>query len=917
MSTASENKSKKYICAGILAHVDAGKTTLSESLLYVSGMIRKMGRVDKGDAFLDTYELERARGITIFSKQALLRMEHTDITLLDTPGHVDFSAEMERTLQVLDYAVLVISGSDGVQGHTRTLWRLLEKYRIPVFLFVNKMDQPGTDRESLTEQLKQTLDENCLDFTKNGTEEFYENIAMCEEETLEYFLEHGNVEEEQIGRLIAERKAFPCFFGSALKLTGVETFLKSFERYTRQPDYPQEFGAKVFKIARDSQGNRLTFLKITGGKLRVKMPLADSQEKVNQIRLYSGEKYETVPEGEAGMVCAVTGLSEVHPGMGLGTEPDSDMPFLTPVLTYRMILPEGCDTVSALSSLYQLQEEEPELHIVWREQLQEIQVQIMGEVQLEILKSLIAERFGMEVSFDTGNILYKETIKVPVEGVGHYEPLRHYAEVHLLMEPGKPGSGLLFDTCCSEDVLDRNWQRLVLSHLAEKEHRGVLTGSPITDMKITLTAGRAHLKHTEGGDFRQATYRAVRQGLMEAESVLLEPYYEFRLEVPENMVGRAMTDIERMHGSAEAPQISDGIALFVGSAPVAAMGNYQREVISYTKGNGRLFCTLKGYEPCHNQAEIIEQLGYEPERDVDNPPDSVFCAHGAGILVKWNQVKEHMHVESPVFWQQGNEEDFSENGQGKAKTALKEEDGLWQEEPWIGEEEVEAILSHTLNANKGKREAGRRNYHRKKPLSGNNERKVSSVIRTYEKKSSQEEYMLVDGYNVIFAWEELRELAKDNIDGARGRLLDILSNYQGIRQCHLIVVFDAYRVQRHQTEIMDYHNIHVVFTKEAETADQYIEKFAHQHAKEYRVTVATSDGLEQVIIRGQGCILISARELLEEIQKSVEDVRQEYDKKQEKGRNYLGSSIPAEIEETVSKNEKEEAGRKDRREDLP
>lgn len=917
MSTASENKSKKYICAGILAHVDAGKTTLSESLLYVSGMIRKMGRVDKGDAFLDTYELERARGITIFSKQALLRMEHTDITLLDTPGHVDFSAEMERTLQVLDYAVLVISGSDGVQGHTRTLWRLLEKYRIPVFLFVNKMDQPGTDKSALLEQLKGALNENCLDFTENGTEKFYENIAMCGEEALEYFLECGTVEEEQIRTLIAERKVFPCFFGSALKLTGVETFLKGFEQYIRRPDYPQEFGAKVFKITRDSQGNRLTFLKITGGKLRVKMPLAGSQEKVNQIRLYSGEKYETVPEGEAGMVCAVTGLSEVHPGMGLGTEPDSDTPFLTPVLTYRMILPEGCDTASALSSLYQLQEEEPELHIVWREQLQEIQVQIMGEVQLEILKSLIAERFGMEVSFDTGNILYKETIKVPVEGVGHYEPLRHYAEVHLLLEPAEAGSGLNFDTCCSEDVLDRNWQRLVLSHLAEKEHRGVLTGSPITDMKITLTAGRAHQKHTEGGDFRQATYRAVRQGLMEAESVLLEPYYEFRLEVPENMVGRAMTDIERMHGSAEAPQISDGMALFVGSAPVAAMGDYQREVISYTKGNGRLFCTLKGYEPCHNQAEIIEKMGYEPERDVDNSPDSVFCAHGTGILVKWNQVKEHMHVESPVFWQQGNEEDFSEDGQEKAGTALKEEDGLWQEEPWIGEEEVEAILSHTLNANKGKREAGRKNYHRKKPLPGNNERKVSSVIRTYEKKSSQEEYMLVDGYNVIFAWEELRELAKDNIDGARGRLLDILSNYQGIRQCHLIVVFDAYRVQRHQTEIMDYHNIHVVFTKEAETADQYIEKFAHQHAKEYRVTVATSDGLEQIIIQGQGCVLISARELLEEIQKSVENVRQEYEKKQEKGRNYLGSSIPAEIEETVSKNEKEEAGRKDRREDLP
>lgn len=909
MSEISEKKPKKHICAGILAHVDAGKTTLSESLLYVSGMIRQMGRVDKGDAFLDTYELERARGITIFSKQALLRMEHTDITLLDTPGHVDFSAEMERTLQVLDYAILVISGSDGVQGHTRTLWRLLEKYNVPVFLFVNKMDQPGTEQGPLMEQLKQNLDENCLDFAEDGTEEFYENIAMCAEETLEYFLEHGQVEKEQMRDLIAEREVFPCFFGSALKMTGVETFLESFEQYIRQPEYSQEFGAKVFKIARDIQGNRLAFLKVTGGKLKVKMSLTDSQEKINQIRIYSGEKYETVSEAEAGTVCAVTGLSEIRPGMGLGAQQDSGMPFLLPVLTYRMLLPEGCDAASVLPKLYQLQEEEPELHIVWREQLQEIQVQIMGEVQLEILKSLIAERFGLEVSFDTGNILYKETIKDPVEGVGHYEPLRHYAEVHLLLEPAEAGSGLVLDTCCSEDVLDRNWQRLVLSHLAEKEHRGVLTGSPITDMKITLIAGRAHLKHTEGGDFRQATYRALRQGLMETESVLLEPYYDFQLEVPETMVGRAMTDIERMHGTFQPPQISGGMAVFTGSGPVAAMGDYQQEVVSYTKGNGRFSCTLKGYEPCHNQAEIIEQMGYEPERDVDNSPDSVFCAHGAGILVKWNQVKEHMHVETPDFLRE-REEDFLTEEEKNFQREEVEEDNSWQEEPWIGEEEVEAILSHTLNANKGKRETGRKNYHRRRSLPEQDYKKISAVTRTYEKRNSREEYMLVDGYNVIFAWEELRELAEDNIDGARGRLLDILSHYQGIRNCHLIVVFDAYRVQRHQTEIMDYHNIHVVFTKEAETADQYIEKFAHQHAKEYRVTVATSDGLEQIIIRGQGCELISARELWEEIQKSVETVHQEYVRQQEKGRNYLGESIPTEVEEAVRKN-KEEAGRKD------
>lgn len=897
MDDTSENKRSKhktYISAGLLAHVDAGKTTLSEALLYTGGAIRKMGRVDRGDAFLDTFELERARGITIFSKQAVLQTEQAVFTLLDTPGHVDFSAEMERTLQVLDYGILVVSGADGVQGHTRTLWRLLQRYRIPVFLFVNKMDQPGTDRGLLLKEIQTELNGNCVDFTERDTEEFYENCAVCEEHALEYFLEHGRLETDRLRELIAERSIFPCFFGSALKMTGIGEFLEGLEQYTREPDYPDEFGAKIFKIARDSQGNRLTWLKITGGNLPVRTPLTDKQEKVSQIRLYSGEKYETVQEGEAGMVCAVTGLSDTRPGTGLGIEADAPLPLLAPVLTYQMILPPGWDAAAMLPKLYQLQEEEPELHIVWDERLQEIQVQIMGEVQLEILKSLVKERFGADISFGAGKILYKETIARPVEGVGHYEPLRHYAEVHLLLEPGEPGSGLVFDACCSEDVLDRNWQRLILTHLEEREHRGVLTGSPITDMKITLITGRAHLKHTEGGDFRQATYRAVRQGLMEAETVLLEPYYQFRLEVPEDTVGRALTDLERMHGAFGAPLLQDGMAVITGSAPAAAMGDYQREVISYTRGNGRLSCTLKGYEPCHNQQEVADQAAYDPEADVEHSPDSVFCAHGAGFPVKWNQVKDYMHVESPDFLRKS-QEDEEVPGEFPKRAAEAEE---FLEEPWIGEEEAKAILSHTLNANKREKQAGRKGFHRKKAASSQH---IPAGVRTYRKPESREEYMLVDGYNVIFAWEDLRELAEENVDGARGKLLDILSNYQGIRNCNLIVVFDAYRVQRHKTELLDYHNIHVVFTKEAETADQYIEKFAHEHAGKYRVTVVTSDGLEQIIIRGQGCGLISARELREEIHSSMEQLRQEFTGKQEPGRTYLGDSIPEEAVRQIEK----------------
>ena len=889
MDDTSENRPEKHICTGLLAHVDAGKTTLSEALLYSNGMIREMGRVDNGNAFLDHFALERDRGITVFSKQAVLQAGQDTVTILDTPGHVDFSAEMERTLQVLDYAILVVSGSEGVQGHTRTLWHLLKKYKVPAFLFVNKMDQPGTDKELLLKQLQAALDGNCLDFSQTDTEAFYESAAMCEEEVLEYFLEYGKVEDGQIRRLIAQRKIFPCYFGSALKFQGVGEFWEGFRYFTRQPHYPEPFGAKVFKIARDSQGNRLTYLKVTGGALKVKDSLTEKQEKVNQIRIYSGEKYEAVTEAKAGTVCAVTGLTATRPGMGLGIEEDSALPFLVPVLTYQVIPPPECDKTVMLSYLRQLQEEEPELHIAWDGHLQEIQVQIMGEVQLEILKSLIAGRFGLEVSFGAGNILYKETIARPVEGVGHYEPLRHYAEVHLLLEPGEPGSGLVFDSICSEDALDRNWQRLVMSHLEEKEHRGVLTGSAITDMKITLVAGRAHLKHTEGGDFRQATYRAVRQGLMEAESVLLEPIYQFRLEVPEAMIGRAMTDIERMHGTFEPLSLQDGMAVFMGSAPVASMGNYQKEVVAYTKGQGRLFCSLKGYEPCQNPQEILAQASYDPERDLDNPTGSVFCSHGAGFVVGWDQVKSYMHLEGlGELLEPEGEGACKQEGAGIAlgREIKREKERRRQEEAWIGEDEVEAILSRTSNANKRERAERWQKYRKKKAPE-----RVSAVTRAYKSGEPKEEYLLVDGYNVIFAWEGLRKLAEDNIDGARGRLLDILCDYQGIRKCSLIVVFDAYRVERHRAEILDYQNIHVVFTREAETADQYIEKFAHENAKKYQVTVVTSDGLEQIIIRGQGCALISAREFQEVVRSSREENYQEYVQGQEKGKRYLGEAM--------------------------
>lgn len=866
------------IVMGILAHVDAGKTTLSEGMLYLSGTVRKLGRVDHKDAFLDTYSLERDRGITIFSKQAVFSLGNRRINLLDTPGHVDFSAEMERTLQVLDYAVLVISGADGVQGHTETLWKLLKLYEIPTFIFINKMDQPGTDRESLLTELKERLDEGCIVFGKGKNVESLEEIAMTDEAVLDYFMEHETVRNEDICRLIRERKIFPCYFGSALKLDGVQELLAGFEEYMKPFDGKKEFGARVFKISRDDKGERLTFLKVTGGKLVVKMPI-NKEEKINQIRIYSGAKYEAVNEVEAGGVCAVTGLSSSYIGQGLGVEKGTAAPFLEPVLTYQMILPEGADTTKVLRELKQLEEEEPLLNIVWNPALEEIHVQLMGEVQTEILKTMIAERFHLDVEFGTGKIVYKETIKSPVVGVGHYEPLRHYAEVHLKMEPLEAGSGLVFDTDCSEDVLDRNWQRLILTHLQEREHPGVLTGAPITDMKITIVAGRAHLKHTEGGDFRQATYRAVRQGLKSAESVLLEPWYSFVLEVPSEQVGRAMSDIGQMNGSFEGPEAENkqGMVRLTGTAPASEMRDYQREVWAYTKGRGRITLTLKAYEPCHNAEEVIEEIGYDSERDVDNPTGSVFCAHGAGFLVKWDEVPEYMHIK----------EDF-----------LAEKPGIEQDEmmavqmgnhcnysggyssSYDDDPELLTIMEREFGSKQEERD--RYSSYRKQTVS--TPVRHTTVIKENEPKK---EYLLVDGYNIIFAWEELNELAKASIDAARNKLMDILSNYQGFSGCTLILVFDAYKVKGNQGEVQKYHNIYVVYTKEAETADQYIEKTTHEIGRKYKVTVATSDALEQVIVMGQGAYRISARDFYEEVERTEKQIREINERERGEKRNYL------------------------------
>ena len=850
----------KNLIIGMLAHVDAGKTTLSEALLYKTETIRTLGRVDTRNAFLDTNAMERKRGITIFSKQAQMQLDDISVTLVDTPGHVDFSAEMERTLQVLDYAILLISGADGIQPHTETLWRLLSRYRIPVFIFVNKMDQSGTNRQQLLEQLKNKLSSSVVDFTYPD----FEEIALCDENVLNKFLETDNVSNDDIRRLVAERKLFPCFFGSALKLTGIEEFISGLKNYTQLKTYPKDFGAKIFKIKRDEQGNRLTFMKVTGGILKVKMPINES-EKVNQIRIYSGDKYSTVNEVAAGGICAVTGLESTQVGQSLGSDKASETPMLEPVLTYKLILPDNVDVLVMLPKLRMLEEENPELHIVWNELLKEIQVQIMGAVQIEVLQNIIHDRFGVDITFGSGNIVYKETISDVVEGVGHFEPLRHYAEVHLLIEPKERGSGIEYALDCNEDILDKNWQRLVLTHLYERHQTGVLTGSMLTDVKITLVSGRAHLKHTEGGDFRQATYRAVRQGLMQAESILLEPYYDFTLEVPQTSVGRAMSDLERMQAKFTLETASD-LAVLTGSVPVATLGDYQTEVIAYTKGLGRISLQMKGYEPCHNADEVIEQIGYDPDRDTLNPSGSVFCSHGAGVNVAWDEVFSHMHLESVLEQRRKNISGSS----GSDYDIRAAKSGRTVSDEVIGTDEVDAILRQTYYSN------SRSDNSKKKPYAKRTIQAPDTTYKGHETAANKGvPYLLVDGYNIIYAWKDLAELAKTNMAGARGRLMDILCNYQAMKKCNLIVVFDAYRVASHDTEIFNYH-IHVVFTKEAETADQYIEKFAHEHGRKYYVRVATSDGLEQIIIRGQGCHLVSARDFEEEVKTVEEQIRNEY-----------------------------------------
>ena len=849
---------RKQIVLGILAHVDSGKTTLSEAMLYRAGVTRRLGRVDHKDAFLDTDALEKARGITIFSKQALLTAGDTDITLLDTPGHVDFSTETERTLQVLDYAVLVVSGTDGVQSHTETLWRLLRRYHVPTFVFVNKMDLPGMERQELLAQLNRRLGEGFVDFGAEQADRD-EALALCDENLMDRMLDAGQLQDADLIPAIARRHVFPCWFGAALKLEGVDALLDGLDRYTRPAPALEAFGAKVFKVSQDEQGARLTWLRVTGGELKVKAQLtgeADGEpwaEKANQLRLYSGAKYTLTEAIGPGQVCAVTGLTKARPGEGLGAERDSDLPVLEPVLSYQVLLPEGADVHAALGKLHRLEEEEPQLHVVWNETLGEIHVQLMGEIQLEVLRSLLAERFGLAVEFGPGGILYKETITEPMEGVGHYEPLRHYAEVHLKLEPLPRGSGMQFAADCREEVLDKNWQRLVLTHLEEKQHLGVLTGSPLTDVKITLIAGRAHLKHTEGGDFRQATYRAVRQGLMLAKSQLLEPWYAFRLEVPAENIGRAMSDIQRMEGTFDPPESGEETAVLTGFAPVSTMRSYPMEVVSYTRGRGHLSLTLDGYRPCHNAQEVIAAIGYEPEHDLDNPADSVFCAHGAGFVVPWDQVRSHMHVDSG----------WGKSTRPEQEAAVPQRRAMAYRATLEEDAELLKIFERTYGPIK------------RDPL---------AAFRPVQKRERPDfaaeqweiapEYLLVDGYNIIFAWDELNALSKESLDAARHKLMDILCNYQGFQKCVLILVFDAYRVPGSPGSIEQYHNIHVVYTKEAETADMFIERVTHEIGKNRRVRVATSDGMEQIIILGHGALRVSARMFQEEVRTVEKQIRE-------------------------------------------
>ena len=836
-----EHPKKSHISAGLLAHVDAGKTTLSEALLYCSGARRTLGRVDHRDAFLDTHDLERARGITIFSKQARLDTPNRSLTLIDTPGHVDFATETERTMPILDCALLVISGTDGIQAHTYTLWKLLERYHVPTFLFINKMDLPGTDKEKLLAQLQEQLSPGCVDFG-GAPEEIAEGCAMCDEALLETYLETGTVTTGNIQGLIRERKVFPCRFGSALKLQGVEELLSTLDTYAPIREYPADFAARVYKISRDPQGNRLTWLKVTGGSLKVRSSLRyvnqkqePMEEKVIQLRLYSGEKFTSAEEAGPGTVCAVTGLTGTYAGQALGAEPQGKSCALEPVMTYRVGLPKGSDPAIVLPKLRLLEEEDPQLHLLWHNS--QIHVQIMGKVQGEIFRSLVQQRFGLEITLEDQRIFYKETILNKVEGVGHFEPLRHYAETHLLLEPLPRGSGMVFDTVCPTDVLDFPYQKLILSHLGEKTHRGVLTGAPITDMKITLLVGKAHLKHTEGGDFRQATYRAVRQGLMQAQSQLLEPWYSFTLTMPTEQIGRAITDIRAMGGEFDSPEASGTLSTLKGIVPASELKDYADQVAAYTQGRGRLQLALHGYEPCHNQQEVVDALGYDPEADLENTPDSVFCAHGAGFTVKWHQVKDYMHLDS----------------------GLKEEKApqLIARNVTIDDKELERIME---------REFGPMKTTLYRPA----ENRPASEKLTI--RPPKQRYIIVDGYNIIFAWEDLAALAKDDLDAARRRLCDILSSYSGFTKCRLVVVFDGYKQKGNPGKKSQFHNIQVVYTKEGETGDAYIEALVAQIGNNYSVRVATSDSLVQLASLRSGVLRMSARELREEVENAHKEM---------------------------------------------
>ena len=870
----------KRLVMGILAHVDAGKTTLSEALLYLSGNLKKLGRVDHRDTFLDTDVQERERGITIFSKQAELETDELHLTLLDTPGHVDFSSEMERTLQVLDYAVLVVTGTDGIQVHTETVWKLLQKYQVPTFIFINKMDLAEKSQDAIMEELRAGLDDNCVNFSQSGSPDFMEHVALCDEALMNRYLETGKISEREVQNLICERKLFPCWFGSALHLDGVEEFLHGLEACTRQPSYPRYFGAKVFKISRDKQGTRLTWLKVTGGALQVREELSNMgsrdrsgtivppdqawNEKADQIRIYSGAKFQTVDRAEAGTVCAVTGLTRTYPGEGLGIEQQSSSPVLEPVMTYELILPKGLDPAVALKKIRELEDEDPQLHLVWDEENQKISLQLMGKVQLEVLKRQIADRFGWKVDFSSGSIQYKETLAGPVEGIGHYEPLRHYAEVHLLLEPGERGSGLVFDSMCSTDQLDLNWQRLILTHLEEKIHRGVLIGAPITDMKITLVAAKASPKHTEGGDFRQATYRAVRQGLMSGKSILLEPWYDFRLEVPQENLGRAMSDIQQRSGTFQPPTLNGVTAVLTGTAPAVTLQDYFTDVTSYTRGRGHLSCTMRGYDVCHNTEEVLAESHYIPEADLANTPDSIFCFHGAGTLVPWDQVKDYMHLEAFDFSSLNTREEETE-----AETYAPIRPRYRTPTAYSGTAEEDRELKKIFEKTYG---SVNRSAFRRQDEVRAEEQKKALRQKPSEPVPSGPEYLLVDGYNIIFAWEDLKALASVSLEDARMQLADILCNYQGYKQCEVILVYDAYKVKGNPGSVERYKNISIVYTKEAETADSYIEKVTYEIGKHHRVRVATSDGLEQVIILGHGALRLSAEAFRMEVAQTTGEI---------------------------------------------